>query len=222
MHYRNCDRLLPFIDNLAHDRPLLMCCLGDSNTNNTTFTGGAKQWPELVNTALKERFKTQKLLLVNAGVSGDTVRHVMRRLDGDALRFKPELTVLCLGTNDSKQVPDDEFYTGMNRCIDRLEQSGSLVLLRTVPPIMEKEPPPGHVWKNDVDLRTKVEATRKIAAERRLPFIDTYGIWCEDECAGRLNMPELMYDEVHTNAAGHRKIAGEIMRAFTLNKAAVE
>ena len=175
--YRNTEKLNPFIGRLKHKEPLLLCALGDSNTCNTNFTNGAKQWPELLHSKLKDMYQTQTLLLVNSGVSGDAVTQALSRFETDVSRFQPDCTILCLGSNDAGRLTDEEFKSGMDECIARILALGSLLLLRTPTPVMEYEPKPEHLWKDDVNLQSKIEIIRNIAEERVCPFVDIYGLW---------------------------------------------
>ena len=207
--------LEPVLARLRARQPFLMVALGDSNTCNTNFSGGAKQWPELLHSALRDRFGYQELLLVNAGICGDTVQDAGRRLERDVLRFQPDLVLVCFGTNDRK-LPVPVFRTELNAVCERLEQAGATVLLRTTLPIMEREPAPPHIWKQDVDLRERLDVVRAVARERGLVLVDTYAAWCAAESAGKLAMPDVMCDDVHSNAAGHRLVFEQLLEQFPL------
>lgn len=188
--------------------------LGDSNTNNTHFTDGGKQWPELLHADLKEAYGTQKLLLLNAGVSGDTVRDALARFETDVARFRPDFVILCLGSNDANKLSDEEFAAGYNLLVDKLLALGCALLLKTPTPVWERSNGLNRIWPEDAKLQRRVEQTRQIARERGLPLLDTYALWQADEAAGTLNLADLMKDEVHTNAKGHRKVFEEVREAI--------
>lgn len=215
-HTAHTDKLQPFLDRLGAGDPCLLLALGDSNACNATFTAGGKQWPELLHSELRIRYQTQQVLLVNAGVCGATVRDALARWESDVARFRPEMTVVCLGSNDAKRMTDDEFDEGLCEVLDRLAAMGSGVLLRTPTPVMEYEPAPEHLWTGDELLRGKVERIRRIAADRALPFVDTYAHWWELEEAGTLTVGGLMHDAVHTNAKGHQLVYRGLAAAFDL------
>ncbi len=214
--YKNTDKLAPFLDRLKAKEHVLLCALGDSNTCNTNFTAGAKQWPELLHSKLRDVYSTQTVLLVNSGVSGNAVNNVLDRFETDVARFRPDCTALCLGSNDANRLSDEAFETGMNECIDRILALDSLLLLRTPTPIMEYEPKPEHLWKDDVKLQSKIGIIRKIAEERECPFVDIYGLWHSLEAEGRLDILPLMHDAVHTNGAGHALVFEHIMQVFDI------
>lgn len=213
-HAWHLDRLEPFLRKLRGKSPALVVTLGDSNTCNAHYTAGAKQWPELLHAALKERFGYQDLLLVNAGICGDTILDGARRLERDVLRFRPDLTVVCFATNDAGRVDPATFRQELERVCRRLQTAGGAVLLRTTLPILERRPEPAHIWKADHDLQARLEQVRAVAREQGLAFFDTYAAWCEHEAAGRLDVGLLMADEVHSNAAGHRVVAEQLLQLF--------
>jgi acyl-CoA thioesterase I len=214
MHTANTKALIPFLENLRADRHQLMVAIGDSNTNNTNFTDGAKQWPELLHSRLKDACSTQKLLLVNAGVSGDTIHGALERFEQHVARFKPNLVILCFGSNDANRATDDAFRSDLETCLDRISAAGSLVLLRTPTPIVEMEPRPPHLWQADTALQTKVAVIQAIARERKLPFVDIYQLWKDEERQQTLACVPLFGDAVPTNAAGPRRVYEDLLPAF--------
>lgn len=143
-HYQRCESLPVFIDQLRGPARHWLCALGDSNTCNTQFTAGGKQWPELLHATLKDLAGTQTLMLANAGVSGDSVVEALARFDHDVARIRLALTILCLGSNDAKRLSDVEFDVGLNELLDRLATLGSQVLLRTPTPVWERTP--SRIW----------------------------------------------------------------------------
>jgi lysophospholipase L1-like esterase len=209
----------PFIDALAAKKHQVLVALGDSNTCNTAFTAGGKQWPELLHSELRDRYGTQEITLVNAGVSGDAVTEALKRLERDVLRYRPDLTMVCLGSNDAGRLSDEQFRAGLEEIIERVQAAGSLVVVRTPSPIVEHKPPPKHLWGGDATLRAKNAITREVAARRSLPLIDTYEQFWARERAGALDSGALYCDEVHLNAEGHRLMARGMAPAFGLDGA---
>ncbi len=212
-HIFRSELLAPFCERLKRKEHSLILALGDSNTCNTTFTQGAKQWPELLHSELRDHFGTQAVLLVNSGVSGDCSKMVLERFETTALRFQPNLTILCLGPND-RRLTEAEFRANMTEIIERLQAAGSLVLLRTPTPIMEFKPEPKHLWRGDDDLRARIAIICELADRRGLPFVDTYAQWWAREESGFVPVGALMSDAVHTNALGHQEVCRGLLPAF--------
>jgi lysophospholipase L1-like esterase len=205
----------PFIGKLQRKESTLLLALGDSNTDNTNFTRGAKQWPELLHTELKNHYSTQGVLLLNSALSGNTVLDALNRFDTDVAAYKPSLTIFCLGSNDRRLAPD-VFEKGFHDCIDRLEAIGSAVLVFTPAAIMERKPEPAHIWRQDKDLGRNVEIIRKIVATRNVTFIDLYKKIRDMEDEEKLDIQSIMADEVHFNALGHQLVCRLFAPVFGL------
>jgi lysophospholipase L1-like esterase len=214
MTIAHADQLKPFLDALREKRHQVLVALGDSNTCNAQFTSGMKQWPELLHDELRGTYGTQEITLINAGISGDAVTEADARLERDALRHRPDLTVVCLGSNDAGRLSDADFERGLERILDRIAACGSRFALRTPTPIVEYQPAPEHLWKGDDKLRAKVAIIRAVAARRKCAFIDTYEQFWELEHAGRLDSGKLFCDAVHTNGPGHQLVCRGLLPAF--------
>ena len=212
----NREKINPFIDKLKNKEPVTIVTLGDSNTGNFWFTNGGKQWPEHIQTELRKLYDYQYVMLFNAGICGDTAADGLRRLDRDVIRFKPDLTIVAFASNDAKKRHKDEFSKDMTAICQRLSKAGSLVVLRTVPPVLELKPNPPHIWKGDKELRLLNQNVATLAQQLHLPFVDIYGLWESLEKEGQLSMSKLMHDEVHTNAEGHALIANQMLELFKI------
>ncbi len=213
---QNSDALATLIAKLRSKQLVVIVAIGDSNTCNSGFTAGAKQWPELLCTELCGHYQTQRVLLVNAGMCGDTVEGGNKRFESDVLRFAPTVTIITFGTNDSKRLTPERFGAELERMVERVTAAGSLAMIRTSPPVMELEPAPPHVWRDDGALRRLMDINREVAMRRGLPLVDTYLAWHELEERGELRIGTLMRDCVHPNALGHQLMARQTAAVFGL------
>ncbi|MBD3243255.1 MAG: hypothetical protein GF331_21880 [Chitinivibrionales bacterium] len=213
-HCLNTDTLEPFLTMLREKRMAVMVALGDSTTCNATFTAGCKQWPELLHTELRCHYQTQRILTVNAGMCGDTAAGGLARLDSDVLRFAPNLTIVSFGSNDASRVSPEGFRKTLVELVEKLRAGGSIVLVRTPPPVMELEPAPPHVWTDDGPHWRLVDIQREESERLGVAFVDTHRMWRELEKAGELHIERHMHDCVHPNEHGHRLIARQLAPAF--------
>lgn len=77
-------------------------------------------------TLLSEEFD---LPIINLGVSGDTTRDALNRID-TVIENNPDVVIVLLGGNDFLQnVPADETFANLATIIDKLKLSGSKVVL---------------------------------------------------------------------------------------------
>jgi lysophospholipase L1-like esterase len=212
----NTEALKPVLDRFRAQELVVIAAIGDSNTCNATFTAGAKQWPELLHSELRCHYKTQRILLVNAGMCGDTVAGGNARLERDVLRFQPTLTIITFGTNDSKRATPGQFEEGLERMVDRVTAVGSLAMIRTSPPVMEVEPAPPHIWRDDGARWRLMDINRDVAARRGLALVDIQRAWRDMEQQRELRIETLMHDCVHPNALGHQLMARQTATAFGL------
>lgn len=212
-HYLRCEHLAPFLEAVRHQEPQLLLAFGDSNTCNAQYSAGAKQWGELLHSELRDQCSSQSLLFLNSGISGDCTVRGLRRWHSDVARFAPDCAIFAMGTND-RRLAAAEFRAAVERCLDRFAALGTRVLIRTPVPIMENEPKPAHLWRDDGALGERVAILRAIAEERALPLCDVYAHWHALEAAGTLSIGALMRDPVHTNGAGHQQVCRSVLPAF--------
>ncbi len=78
-------------------------------------------------------FPTVPVNIVNAGVSGGSAPHGLKRLERDVLAHKPDLTVVCFGLNDcGNWAPGvDAYVDALDQIFTRLEESGSEIIFMT-------------------------------------------------------------------------------------------
>ncbi len=162
-------------------------------------------WPEILGRELTLRYPG--VSVANAGVSGDTAARGLARLERDVLSLKPDLVLISFGLNDMKnQVPMDRFTTGLKSIVDRLEETGSDVVLLTTTRLQKGA---GMVARFSPDGYN--EGIRKVAEERGVLLIDVYR-----EFKG-LNTPEYLMDVAHPNLMGYKKISEIVLEGLVGN-----
>lgn len=212
----NLNQIDGFFKALKTKMPLFFTGLGDSLSDNSFYTASGKGHLEILHTQLKMEYGYQQILLLNAGISGDTTLDALNRFAFDMARVRPDFCLLCLGANDANKLSEQEYHDNLLELLRLLKGIGSLVLLRTPNPIMERKPAPPHVYQSDGELRARIEIMRQIAKTENMAFFDLYALWKKLAEAGDLDLANLMYDEVHPNAKGHQLIASQLMPIFKL------
>ena len=203
--------------------------LGDSITQGG---GGPKGYITLVKKGVDEKLPDASIECLNAGISGNKVPDLLRRLQKDVLDKKPTLVFIYIGINDvwhwqKKQdgtmaggTPKDKYEAGLKEIIGKIKDAGARVILCTPSVIGEKEP-----GTNDRDkmLDEYADISRAVAKDTGLPLLDLHKAFQDYEKANnKENKPSgvLTTDGVHLNDAGNRFVADQMLGALGIQAAA--
>lgn len=157
--------------------------LGDSLTTGV----GASSPENGYIPVLERRFG---LTIMNEGMSGDTTRDVIDRLDRDVLSHHPDIVMILLGSNDYlQQEPQKDTFDNLRTIITRIQGKGAVVILLGA--------------RGGVLTDTFAEDFAALARSTGSAFVP--GVL--DNILGNT---KLMYDEVHPNDAGYLKMADKI------------
>jgi isoamyl acetate esterase len=193
--------------------------LGDSITQAGV---GAKGYVTLIKKALAEKHKDLGIEVVGAGISGNKVPDLQRRLEKDVLKKKPTLVVIYIGINDVWHGENDpkngtskeKFKDGLKEIITKIQDGGANVLLCTPTVIGEKT---GGSNKLDAQLDEYAEVSRKVAKEMKVPLCDlrkTFQDYLKDNNTDNKESGILTGDRVHLSDAGNRLVAETILKSL--------
>ena len=159
-----------------------LICFGDSLTEGVGASPG-HEYPSLLAKALGRE-------VLNAGVSGETTRDALTRLESDVLSRNPRLVIVAFGGNDFLHgVPREEIFANLDTIVRRIQERGAMVVLVGVQPGLL-----GDATRKDY---------RAVARRRRAAFVPNI-------LDGVLTDPRLRSDDLHPNDAGYERIAGRI------------
>lgn len=197
---------------LTRDKTIKVACIGDSITyghgiadlNNDTY-------PAFLGKTLGENYEVK-----NFGVCGATC---LKKGDltywdqpeyQNALKFKPDLIVVMLGSNDSK--PQNWVYSAEYRD-DYIELIEKFQSLKSNPKIWLCNPPPAFEprWDiNDSVITNEIlPAVKEIAGLKHLSIIDFNAFFSDKD--------ELFPDMIHPDKNGTKLIALEVAKALLKN-----
>ena len=198
----------------AKDCPLAqgerIAFLGDSITQGGAGPGG---YCRLIDEAIAKAHPERGVQVIYAGISGNRVPDLQKRLDADVLSKKPTLVFVYIGINDvwhslhGRGTPKDQYEAGLRDLLAKMHGAGAKVILATPSVIGEK-----HDGANPFDamLDEYAAISRKVAAEAGVTLCDLRKRFVEHL---RQNNPDnkdrgiLTTDGVHLNAAGNRFVA---------------
>lgn len=189
--------------------------LGDSITQSGDRPGGYVS-------KVREAFKktSDSVEVIGAGISGNKVPDLQKRLKRDVLDRRPTTVVIYIGINDvwhsqrGDGTPVDKFESGLNDIIDQIQEVGARVILCTPSTIGEK-----HDDSNSLDkMLTDFSAvSRKVAESQEVELLDLRKEFIDYL---KENNPEnrdrgiLTNDGVHLNPAGNQFVAEKMLSAI--------
>jgi lysophospholipase L1-like esterase len=192
--------------------------LGDSITQAGAGPGG---YVTLVREAIAKRRPNAGIEVVGAGISGNRVPDLEKRLERDVLEKKPDVVVIYIGINDvwhslrGRGTPKDEFEQGLHRLIEQIRKAtGATVVLCTPSVIGEKTD-----GSNQLDemLEEYAAIGRKVALAEKIPLLDLRKAFLSHLKGHNPNNAEkgvLTTDGVHLNATGNQFVASQMLTAL--------
>ncbi|WP_257349191.1 GDSL-type esterase/lipase family protein [Pseudalkalibacillus decolorationis] len=163
-----------------------LVCFGDSLTALEESKDGYER--------LTPRLRKQlpNWTIVNSGVSGETTRAALARLQDDVLRHSPDLVTILFGSNDAsihRRIVLAEYERNLDIMIDRISPQKTILL--TPPPVIEKN----QSKRSNNVLSTYAEAVRKISKKRECNVIDLWSYFRKNNLYENL----LQQDGLHFN-----------------------
>jgi acyl-CoA thioesterase-1 len=197
---------------LKGKQPVIWLLTGDSITHGALHTCGWRSYPELFGERVRWELYRLRDIVINTGISGDTVGGILKELDWRVLQFKPQVTSVMMGMNDCVKGPAgrEEFRANLYKLLDALESHHSLTVLHTPNLIY----PPNDARRGDLPAYAQI--IREVAKERRILLVDHYTHWQEKmdsavNVLGKHDAGSLLYwlndGNVHPNEYGHRELA---------------
>lgn len=204
----------PTTDSLAHYRAVLagkdhfvVVALGDSMTEVNWTTRGHLNWVGLMQASLFESGAAKRVTVINSGISGSTFTDALARFDRDVARHDPDLVIVGFGINDwmFSKFPLEQQRRDLEALIARLRtDTHASVVLRTPPLIADKD---SFAWADPEPLQATVAMIREVAAEQHIALVDHQAAWRAEPPP---DARAVMYDWIHPNEAGHRRLFEEL------------
>lgn len=189
---------------------------GDSITQaGIEETGYITQLKQL----LKDEGLRKQFDLIGAGVSGNKVPDLERRLDKDILSQKPDQVFIYIGINDvwhfsrsdEGGTSKEEFKAGLSRIIEKITHAGAEVVLCTPSVIGEKK---NNQNPQDEMLDAYAQIIRNMAKKYNVRLCDlrkAFKTYLTNYNTEDLSQNILTYDGVHLNEKGNALVAAEML-----------
>jgi lysophospholipase L1-like esterase len=193
--------------------------LGDSITQGGV---GPKGYVTLVKNALAEKQQELGVEVIGAGISGNKIPDLQKRLERDVLKKKPTIVVIYIGINDvwhgesnpKNGTSKEAFEAGLKDIVGKINDAGARVVLCTPSVIGEKN---DGANKLDAKLDEYSEISRKVAKETKSTLCDLRREFLDHlkkNNAGNKESGILTGDRVHLNEAGNRFVAEAMLKAL--------
>ncbi len=184
--------------------------LGDSITQGGARPGG---YVDLFKKKLASDHSELGATIIGAGISGNKVPDLQRRLERDVLSKKPTLVFIYIGINDvwhwnrNKGTKKDVFEAGLKDIISKIEAKGARVILCTPTVIGEKTDGSN---KFDSMLEEYSSISRGVAKATGSQLLDLRKSFMEHLRKSNTENNDrglLTRDTVHMNAEGNKFLA---------------
>jgi lysophospholipase L1-like esterase len=158
--------------------------------------------------------------IVGAGISGNKVPDLQRRVDRDVVAKKPSIVFIYIGINDvwhgesdpKRGTSPEKFEAGLKEVIGKIVAGGARVILCTPTVIGEKK---NGKNRNDKKLDEFAAISRAVAKELKLPLCDlrkAFIHYLKDHNPKDAERDVLTTDGVHLNDAGNKLVAETMLK----------
>lgn len=209
-----CERTLAALG--SGQVPVRIVCFGDSLTGVYYHTGGRRAYADMIGIALRRHYPNATIQMLNAGISGETTRGALKRMERDVLAHKPHLVTVMFGMNDMAGVPIDEYRRNLSEIVARCRSAETEVLLCTSNSVQTTPSRP--VSK----LEEYMQSLREVAAQENTPVADCYQAFEALRNTDASEWSLLLSDEIHPNMDGDKLMAETIVQAITGKKSSLK
>lgn len=158
---------------------------------------------------LIDKYEYTSVSAINAGIAGDTISGMQKRLYRDVIRHQPDLLLINASLNWDLSCGNTADYARVFRQVIRTlknEIIGDIVLMT---PNMDRL---GRFDNPLSDLHSRVEVIRDVAQEESLCMVDVFKLWEIYEAAGYPIEPLLANGLNHPSVVGHTVYARALMQ----------
>ncbi len=184
-----------------------VACVGDSITYGYGVLSerDTQSYPALLSSLLGNEYTVE-----NFGVCNRTARKIYpygynySGLLGKSLRYKPQIVVIMLGTNDSKvdMWDKDKFIKGYETIIKKHLKKGTRIIVAIPPPAFENV------------CRIRTELVEGVIRQELYRIAACYNLETADTQSALQGKAQAFTDGVHPNAEGNKIIANSIYQTI--------
>ncbi len=196
-----------------------MLAIGSSSTFGTGATSPREAYPARLEAILRERAARRDVVVVNAGVPGETAEATLERLAAILAAERFDLAIWQVGTNDAlRGVPEAELAARLDRGVALAHDAG--IPLLVVDPQFFPAIPDRVAYERAVRLVGRLAEARGVAVLRRYDVMRAWADRSDEHLASML-----AGDRFHMSDAGYAclaELAADALVAATGRSASAE
>lgn len=202
------DAFQPLKNRLADKKPLIWVFTGDSITHGALHTFGWRSYVEHFAERVRTELRRMNDVVINTGISGDTIKGIAARADWRVFQFRPDVVSLKIGMNDCRDGAKgkDVFRSSFEALVEKAREQKSLLIVNT-PNLIDFQ----KAGEREA-LPEYVELIRELAAKYDLPLVDHYAYWEKETARGARLQMWLNDGSIHPNNFGHLVLARKIFQ----------
>lgn len=191
-------------------QPATWVFTGDSITHGALFTEGWRSFPEHFGERVRWELRRFHDVVINTGVCGERSGGLLASLTARVLRFRPDVALIMVGTNDALSGREGcaEFRRNLAEIVGRLREEDVIPVLQT-PNFVHLANCPARA-----SLPAYVDAIRDVAEQSETPLIDHWSDWQARKSDPESLLGWLQDQSIHPNYLGHREMARLICQAL--------
>ena len=190
-----------------------LVAFGSSNTERAEHCEGAHNWFDWLDVGLRHRYGRVHHC-INVGISGETTRDLLGRLERDVIFYQPHAVIVTIGGNDSnpeRAMSATEFRANLEEITTRILALPSCVpILQTYYSFDGQRIEKRHA----AQFLEFMKIVREVAEAQNVPLLDNLPRWEKLRLHDVSAFRDLMRDPCHVNALGHAVWGLDVCRAF--------
>ncbi len=205
------DKFNEIVEKAGGRGKIRILAFGSSNTER--FIPGT-HWFDCLDLAIQARHGRIHTC-INNGVGGETAGDLLRRFDGDAAFYRPQMAFITIGGNDAnpeKNISRDTYRQNLLDLYAGFKKIGTFVIFQTYYAPIRGQISIEHYSK----FLEFMQTVRDVAEETDSGLIDHLSLWIPFCTKNPARHGELMNDAFHVNHTGNLVLGLNVARQFGL------
>ena len=187
---------------------------GDSITAQGVQVNG---YVDLINTRIQRAYPLKHIQVIGAGVSGNTVIDLEKRLQKDVLQKKPTIVVIYVGVNDiwfaGHKTPKQQFSQKLSSIVSKIKLITEAKIILVTPAVMGERIDGRNAFENDLDEYSAI--TLNVARRTKSQAInlhESFMSYLQEHNKNNLHTGVLTKDSIHLNVRGNQLVANLLLK----------